>query len=726
MAWRIEEMAAEFVDIVPELAGDFDPGNLTGFHLDPLSEKVLSIVDGKATVRRIMDETGAEIADVEKILKLLKVGGLIKYPADYRMAEAAGGDQSSEDVLGTVPTRIPNIDVSGFHLDPLSRKIFECANGTNNVRQIAKKAGADAAAAVKTLNLLKGAGVIKYPAGIGQLHVPTPPPMAPPPQQTVEEAPEPEDNTQVKKLKSSIPSPAGFMDMKGFYFDPLSRKILEMIDGETSLGSIVKETGASIAEVEITLKLLNDGRLIKWSPEQQTARPRSSTPPFAGAKFVQPPGDPSATKSYSAQKIENFEGTLEEKNIESLVDEADMSSLTGSILCRRNNETVTFHFEDGEPKGVDTTSPLYGDFGAMLHRAGFIDTEMLKRFRTEFAKDSDAVQALRRAGIEDPKKMAQLVVWRGETLFREVLGWPEGSYTIAPGAPFPEKTARCRLKFITSGSSKTTAWRKGHLTEERNQFFSDKRYMYMVPTKRAAKLAARMGLDDSEKRYIKNVLEAAPLQLSKAMSISTLLKASTRKILLYLIENGGFELCETNPEEEPPIPLDDLESYRRKLDYENYFNILNAHAVSIVEEIRERYERRMREFENKRYPDAEPQHLAILAQIREHIEKAWSILKDETSRQEYRRKVYTQFQLDNFFQLQMEKAEAALSLRKNPREALPIAQSAWDLRPGHVLVKNILKECLTALGRKSEIGNYTAKPHDQKVGKKKAGKKLVL
>ena len=96
-----------------------------------------------------------------------------------------------------------------------------------------------------------------------------------------------------------------------------------------------------------------------------------------------------------------------------------------------------------------------------------------------------------------------------------------------------------------------------------------------------------MGLDETEKRYVNNVIESAPLQLSKALAISNLLTTATRKILYELMENNAFELHETNPEEDPPIPLEELDYFYRRLRYENHFSVINAHAVTVEEEIRQ-------------------------------------------------------------------------------------------------------------------------------------------
>ncbi len=524
----------------------------------------------------------------------------------------------------------------------------------------------------------------------------------------------PPDNQASDGLMGLIPLPVPGVDISRFRIDPLSERILKLIDGVTTVQQIVDDTGAETIEVVRRLKLLKDGGLLSWPTERQKM-PRVTLP--MAPPMSRPPASPAAdvrqqlkrqsrpTQAPAASRPITT-GVLSEKDPKTLVAEAGKTSLTGSLRFEQNDDVIIFHFEKGEPKGVEALSERH-DHGAMLHAGNQIDKQMYDLYRASLARDPNPIYALRNAGVNDRKTMARLVVWRGQILFKEVQEWKDGIYRITPGSPFPSTIARCKLRLGAPARKPTFAsWRKGHLTEEQTAFLNDNRARYLVETERAKKIATQMGLDEKEKRYVKILLEQAPLQLSRSLAISTLLKAQTRKIIFHLVDSGALEIHDTNPEREAPIPLENLAPMLRQLKIENHFNVLGVHAVSTEDDIRARYARRVREFDPKRFPDAQAEHVQTLAEIRRLVDRALETLGDETRRREYRQSIYTPFQLENFFNLQIEKAQAALKLRQAPAEALPIALSAWDLRPGHIVAGDIIAICLKALGRGSEAAMY--------------------
>lgn len=229
---------------------------------------------------------------------------------------------------------------------------------------------------------------------------------------------------------------------------------------------------------------------------------------------------------------------------------------------------------------------------------------------------------------------------------------------------------------------------------------------YIVASDRAREIAGQMKLNTKEARYVEHVIDGTPMQLRRALTISALFKALTRKLIYMLIERGVLELHKTNPEVETPILLEDLESYCRSLETDNHFNVLSVHAVSTVEEIEIRYERLLKKLSPKHFENASDEQRRTLEKIRERIQVAWTVLGDDRSRREYRKSVYSKYQLNIFLNLQLEKANAALNMHSNPKAALDLAISAWDLMPGNPLAGNIIAISLNALGRQSEIAKF--------------------
>ncbi len=492
------------------------------------------------------------------------------------------------------------------------------------------------------------------------------------------------------------------IDTSRYCFDPLTKKIIETLDDASTVKQLINTLGAEKKDVISRLTLLKQGGLIHWSSEKvrpprvkPTPRPRISRPRH-------PIQRPLKSPPKRAEESETINGAIAEKNAEALLKEATDASFSGAICFQQDADAITFYFDRGTPKGAHSKADRH-DHGTLLKKEGLIDETTLRRYRSAMADNPDPIDALRQAGIPDRVTMARLVIRRGQALFNEVMAWSEGTYQIKPNTPFPKEIARCHLHLL---AKRPSVWRKGRLTDDQMQFLSDNNTQYMVPKEDFKRIVGEMRFDEKETRFVNNMLKGAPVQISRAVTFAPFFRAKAYKILFLLIQRGAFELHRTNPDGDSPLPLNDLEPYRKFLAVSTHFDVIGAHAVSIEDDIKSRYKQRLRQFDPKRYKDAGPDHLATLEAILKRIEKAWEVLGHEESRREYRKQICSPFQLENYFRLQLEKAQAALHLRSDPKEAIPLAISAWDLKPGHIVVRNILATSFKSLARHSEARQY--------------------
>ena len=277
--------------------------------------------------------------------------------------------------------------------------------------------------------------------------------------------------------------------------------------------------------------------------------------------------------------------------------------------------------------------------------------------------------------------------------------WPDGRYEIAPGAAIPPRVAKVRIKYAPHAVK--TDWRDGPLTAAEEAFVEQNASRYLVVDPAAGKALAAMNLSEKEARFVRH-LAGKPLQVREALSISTLFRSPTRKLVCNLVESGMFALHETNPLGVSAIPLEELRSYSEKLERENDFDVLAAHPSSTERDIAERYRARRVEFEDSRFPSALAENLAALHTIRARIDRAYEVLRNAERRRDYRRTVYSADQLDNFFELQLRKAEVVLKMRCDPEAALEVAQSALELKPGEPEATILAAAALHQLGRSGE------------------------
>ena len=378
-----------------------------------------------------------------------------------------------------------------------------------------------------------------------------------------------------------------------------------------------------------------------------------------------------------------------------LLNEAAKSRFTGAVRLERDDETVTIYFEKGTPTGVDSNAPRH-EYATMLLDADKIDKRTADAYRAAMDRGSDnPISGLRQAGIEDKKTLALLIVWRGGTILGEICEWERGTYSQNPGTSVPPKIARCRMRALHKPK---VNWRDINLDEKQMEYLKRNLSRYVLPSPFAAQVVSSLGLSDKEARYVEHVL-GKPMQLKEAMTISTLFRSLTRKVLFQLLDRGALELHETNPDGSTPIPLEELEPYCRLLEQDNDFNVLSIHATSTQKEIEERYKDRLSQFEAARYSGARPEHLQTLEQIRQRLERAWEIMKDPGKRREYRNTIYGDQQLATFFDLQLQKADFSFRMRKNYNDAMMHADSALELNPQSGEARLILAGALTGLGR---------------------------
>ncbi len=617
-----------------------------------------------------------------------------------------GDKRLTAELMDVVPTPVPDISIEGFRFDSLTERIVKRIDGSSSVGEIANQVGAEAIEVVRRIKLLKDGGVISWPSDkqpMPKVTLPPPPRISRPSSSAT-----PAVREQITKFRDTV-DPIGPVSQPPMdYVEPTVPTKRDTVvptdsakrDSSAGVGAGSRVSAAPARRVSVS----PDGTVSIAPPPPSTKPPPVSRPPSTSSLPAPPRASSPPRTSKLPEPVEGtVSGSMESKNVQNVIMEYAKSAFSGAIRFEQDDEVIIFHFIKGEPKGVEALAPQH-DLGKMLQRAGFIDADVLRAYRASLAEDPDPILALRHAGINDKSTMAKYLVWRGKTLFRETQGWLDGTYTVSPGAPFPAYVPRLRLKL---GAGKSVEWSEEKLTIEQVEYLSSIKSKYLAASESAVSITATLKLGDRENRYIKHVLEDLPMQISHAIAISSLPKATTRKILFFLIHEEAFELHDSNPEGETPVPLDELEPIRKRLEIQDYFKVLGAHAVSIEEEIQKRYEKRLNEFDPGRYKEAEPVHIEILRAIRRRIELAWSILGNEQSRREYRKTVFSKFQLDNFFNLQLDKAESAIRMRQNPREALPLALSAWDLKPGHIGAGKIIAQSLKALGRHGEVAKYS-------------------
>jgi hypothetical protein len=478
------------------------------------------------------------------------------------------------------------------------------------------------------------------------------------------------------------------LDPASFRLDPTTTKLIGMIDGETTVAEIAAAVGLDIEATLGRLDALASASLLTYAGQSIPPGPTGEARP----RTTLTPGSPDQAWSAATR------GDLTRTPAISVLEKAANSGFTGGIRFERQGVTIECHFAKGQPLGIVSTAERH-DHGAMLRDADRISEEVFRAYESARSQGAPhAIAALMQAGLDDRKQLALNLTWRGSAILKEVAGWKDGAFAMAPGLPFPKGLEQLRLLLPRV---RRVNWRETKLDDEQTAALEARRSKYLVVSPNLGQVVAGLRLGDKEARFVEHVAEK-PIQLSQAFTISTLLRSVTKTLLYQLIEGGAFELHDVNPEGITPHELGELEVRLRLLEKDNHFNVLTAHPVSTEREIKRRYERRCQEFDPSLYPNAEPGHLRTLAAIRERLDRAYEVLSDREQRQQYRRRICGRDQLLTFVDLQVRKAEVALKMRGQCAEAIELATSALDIDVGSVAARLILVEALAGVGRTRE------------------------
>jgi hypothetical protein len=581
------------------------------------------------------------------------------------------GGQGIDQLLAEIPEPMAGARGEGFKLDAVTDRVIDLVDGNRSLGEIAAIVGVEPRQVVQTLELLARAHVVYLP-----WFRPSRPSMPMPAAAAYRDGrpslvPQPRRDAEPVPVAVPVPAPA-----------PVTEPRQSMPGTAQSHRPSMMFTGPEFGTMSMAPPLPGPAVSRPSMPGPVPDGPRLPTP------SVLPPGPFCAPTS----------GNLKEAPPTAVIDKARITGLTGSVAFSRQGKKITVYFEQGQPVAAEGSAPEH-EFGAMLRKGGRIDEILYAAYKQALEAGSpNAVVALRYAGVQDRKSMAGHASWHGRSLIEEAYGWRDGAYTVTPGEPVPPRLPKVSLGAPTGVSAN---WRKAPLSEEQEAYIEKVGSLYMVATPAALQLVATMGLEPKEAQWVKNVLEK-PIQVRKAQTISTLFRTVTRKILNVLITSSAIKLMETNPDGVTPVELEELAPFASRIEVDNHFNVITAHPVSTVNEIKTRYESRLADFDPRLYPQADPTQQMALARIKRRFDKAWEVLGDEQTRREYRNTTYGRDQLEGFVDLQLRKAEVALHLRMQPNVALPLAESALDVFPENTHARIVLAGCLFKLGRVRE------------------------
>lgn len=310
------------------------------------------------------------------------------------------------------------------------------------------------------------------------------------------------------------------------------------------------------------------------------------------------------------------------------------------------------------------------DLARLLRQRESIEEEDYQRYR-EAVGEVEPSRILVRLGVLPEYNRLRAIRWQAQTVLYGLLELDAGTFLVEKLEKLPRGVPRFDLSFpriLTKFLDEKLP------VDDEVEKLQDKMELYVVPTSGAGAHA----FQDKEQRLWEAIQER-PRRLKDVLSISTLFKRDTYKFILLLLVNGLVELSKSVAFEEGPVDLRLIDDIADDLEDQNYFDVLGLHAVSDSADISAGYRRMMKKFDPSGFKSLDDTQRAALKRCAKRIEDAHAILKDESKRNEYRREVFTTYQLAQFAQLQYQKGEIYLWWRQSPAEAFPFFRSAMEM-----------------------------------------------
>lgn len=461
--------------------------------------------------------------------------------------------------------------------------------------------------------------------------------------------------------------------------DKAAAKLLKFIDGSKSLAGLIEDLPLSSQQLGQVVSRLYDLGAIAFDPEYCDMYLVEDDAPLTAPQTAEPQ-QPAAEggKAKEETDIEIVEeGNLEEIPLWQSFNKLERKLFTGRVLVVTEQSRREFYFLNGALTFASTDHPEE-DIGRLLIEKKKLTQAQYETYKNEMANGGrDPFTLLVELGAFPGHQKLMAQRWWGQNSAFNVMSERKGTFVIEKWNKLPKEVPKLGLNF------------KGIMT----RFMAEK----LPVDEEAAKLKEKMNwwlapiteelersVTDKEKR-LWEILVEKPRRLRDLMTLTTMYKKDTYRFILTLLTSGVVEMVKSPPVEEGPIDLKRLDEIVETALESNYFDVLTVHPVSNDEDIKKSYERALKTLNLSAYRELTEDQKNKLLKMKERVESAWSVLKEEKTRREYRRKTFSEYQLRQYAQLQYQKGEIYLWWRQDPVSANDYFRSSMDLDPQNSL-----------------------------------------
>ena len=355
---------------------------------------------------------------------------------------------------------------------------------------------------------------------------------------------------------------------------------------------------------------------------------------------------------------------------------------TGLLVIQDGPQTRYGYFEKGSPMGW-RSEPLIQDevLGMLLLQAKQINEEQVgDSLRIMEEKQIRQGEAFMEMKLITYPQLIMILGKQVEFIFDRTLNMKTGMALFYELESLPET-------FIVPKVSLGSVLYKRRYAESRKLSFDElgritaahiNHYVYF--TENALQFVETMGLSKDEAKLAR-IIATKPYRLREIFSISTMSRSKTSSFFYAFDSFGLLEYSETEGGVRSKEQfVERVRNMVRVLQRGSLFDILEVHWICLPNEVEKAYQNKKSEFSDERLGTLKNEFASDIDQIRSQVEKAYQMLKADSSRREYRLKVIERDLIINSAELLSKKGEMAI-MRYDKREACACFSKALELIP---------------------------------------------
>lgn len=488
------------------------------------------------------------------------------------------------------------------------------------------------------------------------------------------------DGGEDASAMKGVPFPTGVEFEIETHEDRIAAKLLKFIDGSKSLQQLIEDLPLSTRQLGEVISRLYDLGAIAFDQEYcnhcliEDDEPQAASSPEAPASPTPEPRKEDVKETGKKINIEIVEeGSLEEIPLWQRFNQLERKLFTGRVSVNTQDCHREFYFLNGSLTYA-TSDHRDEEIGSLLMKKKKISQMQYDSYRKEMGKrGKDPFRILVDLGAFPGHQKLMAQRWAGQVVAYNVLIEKKGTFIIEKWDRLPNEVPKLGLNF--KGIMERFMEESLPVDEEAEKL-KEKNDWWLAPVTEQLDRS----LSEKEQRLWDIIVER-PRRLRDIMTLTTLYRRDTYRFIFMLLTSGYVEMVKKPPEEEGPIDLRNLDEFVETIMESNYFDVLTVHPVSDTEDIKKAYGRIMPKLNLSAYRELTEDQKTKFLKVKQRVEEAWKTLKEETTRRDYRRKIFSDYQLRQYAQLQYQKAEIYLWWRHDPVRAREYFTSSKDLDP---------------------------------------------